>query len=207
MWYLLTLFAARLVFNWIAHRKWYFLLFVFGIVPWVVRVVDAEVPLYVSNISMAVLFMGLGYLLKPHLGKKWIGMVAAAVYLLCIVFLPTYVDMRYNTLLYGHYYLWYVIALSGIVTINALFGLVQYRMPVLAYVGKNSMAFFCLHWILFTICRIVFLLAGWNYLGYAFVATALAACMLLIPFCNELLKRHRLAWLLGGNDRNVKETA
>ena len=153
---------------------------------------------------MAVLFMGLGYLMKPFLEKQWLWISCFVLYVALVIIQPTYVDMRYNSLLYGNYYLWYIMAITGIIAINGLFRLVPYKMPILTYVGKNSMAFFCLHWIFFTICRILFLLAGWDYLGYVFVVTAMISCLLLIPLINELFKKYQLSWLLGGNDRKVK---
>lgn len=201
LWYLLTLFVARIAFNWIAKKKCFFLLIVFALIPWGVRLLSFEVPLYVANISMAVTFMGLGYLLKPYLNNKWVNIGCSIAYLLFIIILPTYVDMRYNMLIFGYYHLWYIIALTGIVTIIALFRLIPYRMPVLTYIGKNSMAFFCLHWIIFTVCRIVFLFAGWDYLSYPFVIVAMISCLILIPLINEFLNRHQLAWILGGDGK------
>lgn len=198
LWYLLTLFVARIVFNWIAGKKWYFLLVVFALIPCGGRLISYELPLYIANISMAIAFMGLGYLLKPYLKNKWLNSCCVVAFLLLIIIKPTYVDMRYNDLLYGNYYLWYIIALSGIISIIALFRLIPYRMPVLTYIGKNSMAFFCLHWIVFTLCRIVFLLAGFDNYSYGFVISAVVASAAIIPLINELARKKELMWVFGG---------
>lgn len=204
LWYLSTLFVARLLFNWILQNKYRFLfLIVFALIPFAVRSLELNIPLYVSNISIAVFFMGLGYLLKPWIENKWICIVSALVYVSLVILQPTYVDMRYNDLLYGNYNTWYLAALAGIITFNTFFRIIPFKMHVLSYIGKNSMAFFCLHWIIFTLCRISFMLIGANYLNYAFVIVSLLSCLIIIPLINDVLSKHNFLWILGENRNRV----
>ena len=141
---------------------------------------------------MAVLFLGLAYLLRPYLQNKWIVIIAPILYLAFMILQPTFVDMRTNKLLYGNYYLWYFIALSGIIAINTVFRLIPYNITILNYIGKNSMAYYCIHWIIITLCQIAFLLSGIDSHGYMFFFVSMLVCFILIPFVVKLLEKHNL---------------
>ena len=208
LWYLSTLFVARIVFNWIVKKiEHYPFLLLFALIPFVIKQTECELPLYVSNISLAVTFMGLGFFLKPYIKNVWVSFISIAVFILLVVLYPTYVDMRHNSLLFCNYYLWYLIALSGIITINTCFRVIPYNMPVLSFIGTHSMAFFCIHWIVFTVCRIFFILLRVNYYSYAFVIVGLLFCFISIPLLNNYFKKHNMMWILGeANSSNLSQT-
>ena len=194
LWFLLTLFTARIIFNRIANRKWFYLLIPIGLIPWALHWSGLVLPLYIANISMAVLFLGLAYLLRPYLQSKWIIIIAPILYLAFMILLPTFVDMRSNRLLYGNYYLWYFVALSGIIVINTIFRLVPYNISILNNIGKNSMAYYCIHWIIITICQIAFILIGVDNYGYVFIFVSMLMSFTLIPIIVKLLEKNNLAF-------------
>ena len=67
-------------------------------------------------------------------------------YLAIEIFCLSTVDIHGNEIVQGHYFLWWISSLSGIIVINNIFKFINLRFLVV--IGRNSMEYYVWHWII-----------------------------------------------------------
>lgn len=99
------------------------------------------------------------------------------------------VEMRYNILYGNSYILWFVKSTCGIIVMIEVFKFLP-NMNVLSYIGKNSISYDVLHWIILVLIRNLLLVFYPNYTNSIFITIALLSFITIMPICEYLLKKH-----------------
>lgn len=149
LWFLLSLFGCRLIFNYALNKN--------VPVPLVAIVSLAfasllhftgyEYPLYVANISTGLFFMSLGYLITMRLTITPPLLAICLILWILAQLFPSFVSMRNNELTCGYYLLWMVYSLAAIISINAICQKFRRIFSCFEIVGRYSMEIYCIHWI------------------------------------------------------------
>jgi fucose 4-O-acetylase-like acetyltransferase len=152
LWFLLSLFGVKILFNYANHLKrgkWLVVSLVS--VVWILvgrlsAIYGLPYPLWLSNISSGLMFFTIGYLLRNYTPSRLQLIVITLAYLLLVYFHFEYMDMR--TGIMGKPLWTYVPQMIlGIIAINGI-GLWMGNFPsILSRIGEDSMAYYCLHWI------------------------------------------------------------
>jgi hypothetical protein len=192
LWFLGSLFAAKVLFNAIHSigRNWAIatVTLLIASIPFLLHFFEPACrwPLYIANISAGLFFYACGVYLKPWIGKWYIVLPCIAIYLVSLFVVPTYIDMRANSLDFGNFYLWYPLSLVAIVTFKALCSII--KLPTSFLAGENAMIILCTHWIILLLVRICAPhLSGWD-----FVAVSGGAIIVTIPVLVALSKRFNI---------------
>lgn len=176
LWFLLSLFAVRIIFFYVYKNKYLISLLV--AIPYLVYIFEINIPLYFVNVFSGLFFYSCGYFLKKHQYNNKFFLIAFGIYFLALILCPSYIDMRTNNLVWGNYYWYYIVALAGIITINGLFFyLTKKEIPVLNILGKNSMAILCIHWLVLYCVKIIFP----NLQGFSFLIVSALLVIIVMP--------------------------
>lgn len=159
LWFLVSFFVVRVLFQWAYRPKFWHIVLNLGVILILLFVVNIfndnpYFPLYVTSTLIGYFFYGCGYLFRDTHKNVKLWCVACAVFL--IVFFvdrPTMV-MRVNYLRHGHYFLWFVFSLFGCITVNGLVNRIPYKFPVLRWIGVNSMIIYVTHYLVIKIFNI-----------------------------------------------------
>ena len=140
LWFLASLFVAKLMYNAICSQKYYLtLLFLCIIAAYILDVINCNYIVWFGNILSGLFFLGMGHLLKDVQYKKIVFIISTLFYVayLSIPSLFSNVDMRANHCNHGYYLLYVLGSLSGIIMINNIF----YYLPQNT---TNSMQYGCI---------------------------------------------------------------
>ena len=157
LWFLLTLFVVRVITYLGAREKVYLVLLVImtGVGAVSLHYLEYEKPVYVANICSGCFFFIMGYMLKTTQFSRIFFVIASILYL-ATLFFPSAVDMFPNKLMHGEYFLWLVGSIAGCILFNNVFAFLKNgRLKIFAFVGRNSMLFYCFHWVILTIANLI----------------------------------------------------
>lgn len=188
LWFLLSLFIVKTVYNAVAGSVNDFLLLAVAVgVAFACHFYDIEYPRYLANCSLGLVFFILGRKLKELQFCKHVIAFAAVIYAISVVF-PSSIDMFQNSLQRGYYLAAVVASLAGIVVINVVAKVVCKNKKTcntlvvrcVSEIGASSMSYYVTHWILLVVVKIVFM----DVLGYAqgityfWIQCTVVVCML-----------------------------
>ena len=185
LWFLFSLFGATLLFNYIITKKRWLLFAIIVIIPFLLIYTK---PYWIANICVGIIFIFLGYKLKELQYNNYIFVVSIILYLLLQTLYPSAVHMRANHAAFGSYILFYPIALFGIISINNIFKRIRYNFPLLSWVGRNSMGFYLIHWVIMTLVETVFVLLSVNNLQLYTISLAVANIVFIPPLIYVIKK-------------------
>lgn len=151
LWFLFSLFVVRILFAVIQTRRSRNALWLIIALPILFHLFNGKVgvtfPLYFSNILSGLAFYALGFLLKDFKPSVLLFTGFFLVYISSVYFFPQTADMRTDTVRSGCYIGWITMSLVGIIVIDYLCRtFLNFKNPF-SWVGKNSMPFYCWHWI------------------------------------------------------------
>lgn len=156
LWFLPSLFIVKNIFNLWSLRyssKWLLLL---GIVACLTANDSEAYPIWIQNLAAGMFFYSAGYCLKDIKKSKFLLCICGGLYVLSLV-KPNIVDFRTNILSSNSVYcLWLLFSLGSIIFYNRLFIATppnMLRRNVFTYIGRNSMFFYCSHWIVIMIVK------------------------------------------------------
>ena len=219
LWFLLSLFIAKVVYNYCFNNK---------VLTWIWITVSVVVPsgfYYAEFISLPIVshsllgffFFHCGYQLreKQYLAKLFI--TSIGFYLAIVVFSPTFVGMYRNGLVFGDCYLIYFpYAFVAIIVCNNIFRYfapsrcnkisqiihIQQITTILESVGRNSMNYLVTHWILLLIIKTIMV----NFLGvnnsWTKFWVMVIACILILPLLSRVLNHPHFDIVMGKNKRS-----
>lgn len=150
-------------------------------------------PKFLGNVCIGYVFYSLGFYLKDKQFSIYVLLTSLVCYFTIFFLCYSNVDVNQSKLLDGNFFLWYIIAISGCVTINNIF----YRYDILnnkylKIIGKNSMQYYVIHWPLLMIISMLFK----NHLdNNAYTAMLFVGCIISLPissylynkFCNKYI--------------------
>lgn len=151
LWFLLSLSVVQIIFAKVKNKA--ALLMAAMIMSCALSYFDYSKPYLIANSFSGLFFYVSGYYLKEYQYKKPVALISIFVAVIIYICFPSMVDMRSNHILSGNYVMWLLYSISGIITINNFFKYFKLHVlgKILVFVGRNSMTFYVLHWIVMTI--------------------------------------------------------
>lgn len=157
LWFLPTLFATKVIFNYCFNK---------GINPYIITMTSLfigliiyytgnTVPPYITTTFTGLFFYSVGYLCREKQNIGYVAFISGMILLSFWIFGVSAVNMKDNNLLMGYYPLWFLFSITGCVAVNYLIRKSLYSFPILRWVGVNSLIIYCTHWILLNIERYV----------------------------------------------------
>lgn len=197
LWFLFTLFWTQLIFNFLYQKRITVCFIVFGGLIWAILMhcLGYNSPTYMVNIPLAVAVYALGYLLKEKQFSKHFVCIATIAYLSVMIACPSHLIFAANVLNSGGVYVFaLVFSIAGCVLFNNIFKHLPH-LSALQYMGKHSMVYYVAHWLLLTLCLIIF---GklWHSNFWLVVAMSLL-CLFFPPVLEKILGILQLKKILG----------
>lgn len=193
LWFLPSLLAVQLIYS-ICSRKisdWG-LAFLGILCAYLLFKYDIHKPLYLGNISLGIAVYAIGHKLKNIQFQREFLMMSLFVYF-SLFYIQFYsIDFRANELLEGYYLLAVAFEFSGCLFINFCFKYLSMPFKLLEYVGKRSMAFYVMHWIVLLLCTVVC-----DYDGWKMFSTMLISSMICLPIAERSISYLNLDWVIG----------
>lgn len=201
LWFLLTLFFVKTIYNAIPNKRYCYLIVTFtsgGVTWWLYSIGFADYY-WIANTLLGIFFYGLGHEFAERQYNPIIALSATIIYVGPVIFEPTYVDFRSNTMTNnGSYPIWMVASLCGVIMFNYFFKILpQSFYKLLAFVGHHSMSYFIMHWCVMGILQIVLCkILGYHHPEGLFVIYAVSI-ITLCPVIERIFIKLNGAWLLG----------
>jgi fucose 4-O-acetylase-like acetyltransferase len=199
LWFLLSLFACRLLFNYI-NIKWpSFALYLCPLICLLLSIIfhclNISKPWYILNITLGLFFYSVGYLLKDK-QYKWSVFIAAMIVLILIaVFKDSSVSFANNSLIYGNFYLWIIYAICAVIFANNFVKKINIRLVPLIKIGQDSMIYYVLHMIVIDI--VLCFDDVFKFEKPFLLALLLLSNIVILPIANVALKHSKYKWIVG----------
>lgn len=158
------------------------------------------IPGIVKSVSMGLLFYLSGCLLKRMQFRKSSLFISLLVSFCAIFVYPSHVDFRTGSVLQGVWIMYVISSLALIILVNNLFVIRFFQISFLVSIGRNSLSYYCFHWILF---EIVFFICNYAWLfdtghtNYMAFWTLIISCVAFLPLYSYLANIIKLRF----NDR------
>lgn len=162
LWFLGTLFVVRTLFGLLVNRKYTdFVLAASLVALYLIKYEDLfhireymNYPYYIYNIFLGLIFYWIGYRLKNMQYCPYVALIGIAILLLVFV-VPSFCDFR-SSKVQGNFLLFVLSATIACIVVNNLFQILCKRIKfrLLSHIGKQSMFYFCTHWIFLIIIKI-----------------------------------------------------
>lgn len=116
------------------------------------NITPLTIPSWTGNVFLGLFFYSLGDILRDRqFNSKVLLYASFALYAAHLCF-PSYLDFRINSVIQGKYLVSVIMNLSGIIVFNNLFfRFINTRIPLLTYIGNNSMVYYITHYTFFHI--------------------------------------------------------
>lgn len=202
LWFLTSLFMVQIIFNELKTRNvksWLIVIVAISIAV-VCHMFDITKPAYLANVSMGIALYSLGYMLRDIQYAKKVFGVAFATFIAIMLIEPSHIDLRTNTLNEnGYYILALLFSICGCITVNNIFKHIQH-LPVLTYIGKNSMDFYVMHMLVLGVITIL-PWSEWMIPNYVVFGVMCIASLTVPAFIGYLLEHSRYSWILGKTNK------
>ncbi len=196
LWFLLSLFICRILFNYLSliRIKPLIITGAFAVSAIGLNYMSTAVfvPYYFGNVCYGMVFYSAGYIMRSvKIPLTWL-ICLGAVILACGYFCPALINARINDAAEGEYLLTIPYNLAGILFINNIVRFIPARFlkyTALHHIGEDSMSYYVSHWIIILLCDLVCVNIfnigpGWHYYWIM-----VSACILTLPFINTILNR------------------
>ena len=107
------------------------------------------------NLFPGMFFYGLGYTMRTRQYDKHIFWLSIVIFLLAYIY-PSNLSFKANRMLWGSYPLFLIYASAAIVMFNNLAKIIGRNVWLLTSMGRDSMYWYCAHWMLLLAIRFVF---------------------------------------------------
>ena len=183
LWFLTSLFMVQVLFNELMVWKIKIPYVAIGgfIIAYLCHILHIDKPAYLANVALGISMYSLGYLWGKKQFTAKLSTFAAFIYISVMLFHPSHIDLRTNAL-YGNgiYFLAIVFSLSGCIVINNVFHHLP-RIPIINYVGRESMAFYVTHMLILELLPLKYL----NITGEMTFAIMCISCLTLPPLIKK----------------------
>ena len=198
LWFLLTLFLVRVLFNGcflLDKRLAIGLSLLMGVVAYFFRIINFHSFFYVPNVCAGLFFYGCGYMMRNKTDKKIVLLVSALLYLSYIILYPSYYDFRSNEIKMEVYPYCIAACIGAIVSVNSLFKRLVFLQKPFVVIGKNSITYYAVHWIVLGVSSLLFQnVMDLN--GYSLFIAFVIANIVLLPISSMLCNRY-CGWMIG----------
>ncbi len=195
LWFLLSLFCVRVIYNFLSNSRLYPLLLVLCAIAPAMHYLEIKWPYYLANISAGLFFYAMGDKCRNfRINSLVLCLLLCAAWIALSIYMPTVVDMRLNYLWRGYYFLWYPTSLIGIFTLNSLSFRGFFNFPLFQYLGQHSMGYYCVHFMILTSMEML-LPPSLRY-GYPYVIIAVLMMIFVLPLILWGIRRSRYGFLI-----------
>ncbi len=154
-------------------------------------------PAWACNVPLGLAVYAFGHIMGSRQYKISVASVALLVYVAASFVQQGTIDFRVNTLQNGNWFVAAAFALSGCVVAGNVFRKISLKLTLLEYVGRHSMSFYTMHWIVIVGCTMFSDARVSEGPAPGQFAVMLAACAVLLPLAEWLVRHSRAAWMLG----------
>lgn len=181
LWFLFSLFFVKVICN--ELYQWKFkpiLLFCVGCaISAIFYYMNCKgLPIYFVNIPLGIGIYSLGYVMRERQFNKVVLFVSFILYFGIMIICPSHLIFGANSLNNGGSYgLAIVYSVTGCIFFNNLFRKIP-NSTVLQFVGKNSMTYYVVHWIVINICWL-FLIIVYPVSGVIVFIVMLMSCFII----------------------------
>ena len=148
LWFLLSLFFARIIFNILFRKLPDYVIAIIGLVAaCTFMYVPLNFPIYLGNISAGLFFFAAGHYSKDLQFKRPVLIAAIVTFIAIYAVNNPQVDMHLHQVSSGMYLLWFPASLAGIVILNHIAKIRLLEKTRLQVIGKDSMTYYVLHWL------------------------------------------------------------
>lgn len=198
LWFLLTLFLVRVLFNGCflrGKRLAICVALLLGVAAYVFRTVNFHSFFYVPNVCAGLFFYGCGYMMRDEKDKKSVLLVSALLYLSYMIFYPSYYDFRSNDIRVDVYPYCVAACLGAILFVNSLFRRFTFLQKPFVGIGKDSITYYAVHWIVLGVSSLLFQNVM-DLKGYVLFFAFMAANIILLPISSFLCNKY-CGWMIG----------
>lgn len=198
LWFLLTLFLTRVLFNgcFLRDKRWAAAVALLsGILAYGLRVVDFQSYFYIPNVCAGLFFYGCGYLMRNWVNRSAVLVVSALLYLSYIIMYPSYYDFRSNDIAVDVYPYCMIACVGAIVTVDYLFKRFAFLQWPFVHIGQDSITYYAAHWVVLGLSSLLFQ----NVMaldGYSLFFAFAVANVILLPLSSLFFNRH-CRWIIG----------
>lgn len=197
LWFLPSLLAVQVLYAWLHKRmrkKWIILLSL--VIAYSLYILNIDKPLYLGNVSLGLTVYAFGHVMKEHQYKCPMFILSGILYVALLLLSVGSMDFRANGIGQECYLCSILFSLCGCIFINNLFRKYSLNIAWLQYVGKRSMAFYVLHWLILMSCQIVMQSLGFSD-NVTFFWLAIISCCIFLPLASETLIKSKYRFVLG----------
>lgn len=186
LWFLLSLFLVKVVVataeKYKVKKKVLFLaaIFVSGGGTILIQYIH-HIPCTLLSTALGVVFYLAGAYLRDKQYNKSVVIVSFLIFFALQILIPSNFDFRADVEVNGYWMVYVISSLTGIIVINNLFKWKFLQLPFFTSIGRNSMDYYCFHWILFSIVCIIFRFNNNSVPNYRELYILLAASILVLP--------------------------
>lgn len=203
LWFLLSLFFVKLLFAYTSNKHLLYILITISLIlPYLFYHWKIGKFLYVPNTLNGVLFYYFGILFRERQYKKSIWFISIFLFFIFLCLYPSNIDIHKNKLLFGNYYLWIIYSLVGIISFNGLFNTFFEKIKIIPFksilcnLGKDSMTYYVIHWILITLGSIICIIFHVDNKCFHLILTLLL-CLTMLPLINYHIKKSKYKYIIG----------
>lgn len=204
LWFLLSLFLVRVIFQTTKGKLWMQISLV--MLCFIIAIIGNHYsirPRTISNLALGIFFYGLGYLLRDLQYDKRVGIACVCLFVGTYIWMSIFgwhlIDFSFNTTVVGIHPIWMINCVSACVAVNYLGQYICIFIPrlyALPWLGKNSMAFLCVHALvyeaLFTYWLGTASLSSYTNMIIYWIVIIVACTIMTIVFRNKYL-----SWIIG----------
>ena len=214
VWFLISLFFTRIVFNLLYHKLHPLLItIIFAFASYAIYIIFynewtydihvadtfyLQIPqFFLGNICHGVSLYSLGFYLKDKQFNK-IVFVMASIMFVVKYFIPAGIDFRANLSSGANFMLAVLYGMTGCIVINNFFKrFLNYKISVVTHIGENSMVYYLIHYpVMITVSRLYLryrILDFW----YSFFILFLTVTISLI-IADWIFRHPKLRFIIGG---------
>lgn len=193
LWFLPTLLAVQFIYNIAGKKISDYSLFVLSLsLAYLLFRYNIHKPLFLGNISLGLAVYTIGYKLRTLQFYKSILWFSILIYVLIFIIQSDSIDFRVNNLKGGIYLLAVSFAICGCVLINNCFKIISKSLGILEYIGRKSMSFYVMHWIIIQAVSM-----SCNYHGWSLFVTICIASILFLPIADKFICAYHQGWMIG----------
>lgn len=193
LWFLPSLFTAKMLYNRVCHwpktAAWLASLSILALALssyYLPEDIHRVIPLYCYNIPLGFVFLWIGNKIRRYLSRP-LEIAIVLIYIAILIFVPTMVDMRMAELMEGYWLMYIPSAAAGIITINFLCNKLLDFPNIFSYIGRNSMPYYVMHWIVLVMVR-MFIPNG-SPANHYYACIAIASCVVILPAATILIRK------------------
>lgn len=201
LWFLLSLFIVRVLYQTSGNTQWKQISWIIiGAIIGIVGNYYGVRPRTISNVGLGIFFYGFGYLMRDFQYNKRIGNIFLVSFVLLYIAMFIWgwqlVDFSFNITEFGFHPIWLASCAVACIALNYLLRNYSWQYSPLAWIGKHSMPFLCIHAMIYELLHLYvypsFTISPYLMLSIDWVSFMAICSVMVFVFRNKYL-----SWMIG----------